>query len=109
MGNESRPSNNGKPMGIITEATESVSNSRDLRSTVAASERTLNSAILAAEISESFECAAPIYLRRFRSGVSRTGVSGECWSEPATPDAARNGTGNEARSFNVKSGRLREV
>jgi len=55
MGNESRPSNNGKPMGIITEATESVSNSRDLRSTVAASERTLNSAILAAEISESFE------------------------------------------------------
>jgi len=54
-------------------------------------------------------CAAPIYLRRFRSGVSRTGVSGECWSEPATPDAARNGTGNETRSCNVKSGRLREV
>jgi len=54
-------------------------------------------------------CAATIYLRRFRSGVSRTGVSGECWSEPATPDAARNGTGNETRSCNVKSGRLREV
>ena len=54
-------------------------------------------------------CAAPIYSRRFRSGVSRTGVSGECWSEPATPDAARNGTGNETRSCNVKSGRLREV
>jgi len=55
MGNESRPSNNGKPMGLITEATESVSNSRDSSSTIAASERALNSAILAAEISESFE------------------------------------------------------
>jgi hypothetical protein len=55
MGNESRPSNNGKPKGLITGATESGSNSRDSRSTVAASERALNSAILAAEISESFE------------------------------------------------------
>jgi hypothetical protein len=55
MGNESRPSNNGKPMGLITEATESGSNSRDSSSTVAASERVLNGAILAAEISESFE------------------------------------------------------
>jgi hypothetical protein len=55
MGNESRPSNNGKPKGLITEATESVSNSRDSSSTVAASERALNRAILAAEISESFE------------------------------------------------------
>jgi hypothetical protein len=42
-------------MGLITEATESVNNSRDSSSTVAASERVLNSAILAAEISESFE------------------------------------------------------
>jgi hypothetical protein len=24
-------------------------------------------------------CAASIYLRRFRSGVSRIGMSGECW------------------------------
>jgi len=42
-------------MGLITEATESVSKSRDSRSTVAASERALNSEILAAEISEGFE------------------------------------------------------
>ena len=42
-------------MGLITEATESWSNSRDSSSTVAASERVLNNAILAAEISESFE------------------------------------------------------
>jgi len=55
MGNESRPSNNGKPMGLITEATESVSNSRDSSPTIAASERALNGAILAAEISESYE------------------------------------------------------
>jgi hypothetical protein len=55
MGNESRPSNNGKPMGLITEATESVSNSRDWSPTIAASERALNGAILTAEISESYE------------------------------------------------------
>jgi len=55
MGNESRPSNNGKPRGLITEATESVSNSRDSSPTIAASERALNSAILAAEINESYE------------------------------------------------------
>jgi hypothetical protein len=55
MGNESRPSNNGKPMGLITEATESVSNSSDSSPTIAASERALNGAILAAEISESYE------------------------------------------------------
>jgi hypothetical protein len=42
-------------MGLITGATESVSNSRDSSSPVAASERALNRAILAAEISESFE------------------------------------------------------
>jgi len=63
MSNESRPSNNGKPMGLITEATESVSKSRDSRSTVAASERALNSEILAAEISEGFE----EYLKILRS------------------------------------------
>ena len=55
MGNESRPSNNEKPKGLITDASESGSNSRDSSSTVAASERVLNNAILAAEISESFE------------------------------------------------------
>ena len=55
MGNESGPSNNGKPMGLVTEGTESVSNSRDSSPTIAASERALNSAILAAEINESYE------------------------------------------------------
>src|SRR5215471_9371015 len=55
MGNESRPSNHEKPMSLITEATESVSNFRDSSPTTAASERVLNGAILAAEISESYE------------------------------------------------------
>ena len=55
MGNESGLSNNGKPMDLITEATESLSDSRDSSLTVAASERVLNSAILTAEISESYE------------------------------------------------------
>ena len=55
MGSESRPSNQERPMGLITEATESVSNSDDSRSAIAASERALNGAILAAEISESYE------------------------------------------------------
>ena len=55
MGNQSGPSNNGKPMDLITETIETLSNSRDSSLTVAASERVLNGAILAAEISESFE------------------------------------------------------
>src|SRR5437899_9572848 len=44
-----------KPMSLITEVTESMVNSRDSRSTITASERALNGAILAAEISESYE------------------------------------------------------
>ena len=44
-----------EPMSLITEVTESTSNSRDSRSTIVASERVLNGAILAAEISESYE------------------------------------------------------
>src|SRR5262249_54043239 len=55
MGSESRPSNHEKQMGLITEATENVNNSRDSSPTIAASERALNGAILAAEISESYE------------------------------------------------------
>ena len=44
-----------KPMNLITEITESMHNSDDSRSATAASERVLNGAILAAEISESYE------------------------------------------------------
>ncbi len=55
MGNESRRSNDGKTNGSITEGIKSMGNSRDSRSTITASERVLNGAILAAEISESYE------------------------------------------------------
>ncbi len=48
-------SNHGKPMSLITEVTESMVNSRDSRPTITASERALNGAILAAEISECYE------------------------------------------------------
>src|SRR5260221_5931371 len=44
-----------KPMNLITEGTESIDSSGDSRPAIAASERTLNGAILAAEISESYE------------------------------------------------------
>src|SRR5260221_13535384 len=44
-----------KPMNLITEVTESIDNPGDSRSTITASERALNGAILAAEISESYE------------------------------------------------------
>jgi hypothetical protein len=44
-----------KPMSLITEVTDSMGNSRDSRPTITASERALNGAILAAEISESYE------------------------------------------------------
>ena len=44
-----------KPMNLNTEVTESIDNSGDSRSAIAASERALNAAILAAEISESYE------------------------------------------------------
>jgi len=44
-----------KPMNLITEVTESIDNPGDSRPATAASERTLNGAILAAEISESYE------------------------------------------------------
>jgi hypothetical protein len=43
------------PMNLITEITESMDNAGDSRSAIAASERALNGAILAAEISESYE------------------------------------------------------
>jgi len=44
-----------KPMNLIAEITESLDNAGDSRSAIAASERALNGAILAAEISESYE------------------------------------------------------
>ena len=44
-----------KPMNLITEVTESIDDSSDSRPAIAASERALNGAILAAEISESYE------------------------------------------------------
>src|SRR5260370_22983421 len=44
-----------KTMNLITEITESTDNSGDSRSAIAASERALNGAILAAEIRESYE------------------------------------------------------
>src|ERR1043166_6347876 len=69
MGNESRPSNNGKSMGLITEATERVSNSRDSSRTIAASERALNGAILAAEISESYEEYLEIFDRFYTDDI----------------------------------------
>src|SRR6266849_6670053 len=71
MGNESRPSNNGKP-GLITEATESVSNSRDSRPAIAASERTLNGAILAAEISDSQEESREIFEHVYADDIHAT-------------------------------------
>ena len=72
MGNEWRPSNNGKSMSLITGATESVSNSRDSSSTVAASERALNAAILAAEISESFDEYLDIFDRFYADDIHAT-------------------------------------
>ena len=42
-------------MNLITEVTEGMDNSGDSRSAIAAAERALNGAILAAQISESYE------------------------------------------------------
>ena len=44
-----------KPMNLIAEITESLDNAGDSRSAITASERALNGAIQAAEISESYE------------------------------------------------------
>jgi len=55
MGNESRRSNDGKTNGFTTGATKSMGNSLDSRPTITAYERALNGAIVAAEISESYE------------------------------------------------------
>jgi hypothetical protein len=44
-----------KPMNLITEVTESIDNSGDSRPAIAAYERILNGAILAAEIGRSYE------------------------------------------------------
>src|SRR5260370_19378847 len=45
----------GNPMNLIGEVNESIDNSGDSRPAIIASERALNGAILAAEISESYE------------------------------------------------------
>ena len=55
MGNESRRSNDGETNESTTEGTKSMGHSRDSRPAITASERALNGAILAAEISESYE------------------------------------------------------
>jgi hypothetical protein len=59
-------------MGLITEATESVSNSRDSSPTIAASERALNGAILAAEVSESYEEYLEIFDRFYADDIHAT-------------------------------------
>ena len=61
-----------KPMGLITEATERVSNSRDSSATIAASERALNGAILAAEISESYEECLEIFDHFYADDIHAT-------------------------------------
>src|SRR5260370_33150154 len=59
-------------MGLSTEATESVSNARDSRPTITASERALNGAILAAEISESYEEHLEIFDRFYADDIHAT-------------------------------------
>lgn len=59
-------------MSPITEVTESMGNSRDSRPTIAAAERALNGAILAAEISESFEEYLEIFDRFYADDVHAT-------------------------------------
>src|SRR5258708_35999707 len=59
-------------MGLITEAIESVSNSLDSRPTITASERALNGAILAAEISESYEEYLEIFDHFYADDIKAT-------------------------------------
>src|SRR5882724_10328592 len=61
-----------KPTSPITEVTESTRNSRDLRPTITASERALNGAILAADISESFEEHLEIFDRFYADDIHAT-------------------------------------
>ena len=61
-----------KPMNLITEITESMHNSDDSRSAIAASERVLNGAILAAEISESYEKYLEIFDHFYADDIHAT-------------------------------------
>ena len=89
-------------MGLITEATESVSNSRDSRPTIIASERVLNGAILAAEISESYEEHLEIFDHFYADDIHAT-VDG--LKEPVPGKAAVRA--RLARGFPCSASRVR--
>ena len=72
MGNESRRSNDGETNGSTTEGTKSMGHSRDSGPTITASERALNGAILAAEISESYEEHLEIFDRFYADDIHAT-------------------------------------
>jgi hypothetical protein len=61
-----------KPMNHITEVTEGIDNSSDSRPAIAASERALNDAILAAEISESYEEYLEIFDHFYADNIHAT-------------------------------------
>ena len=71
MGNESRRSNDGKTNESTTEGTKSMGNYRDSSPTIA-SERALNGAILAAQISESFEEYLDIFDHFYADNIHAT-------------------------------------
>jgi len=72
MGNELRGSNDGITNGSTTEGAKSMGNSRDSRPTITASERALNGAILAAQISESYEEHLEIFDRFYADDIHAT-------------------------------------
>jgi hypothetical protein len=74
-----------KPMNFRTEVTESMDNSGDSRSATAASERALNGAILAAEISESYEEYLQIFDHFYADDIHATA---DGLKEPAEGKAA---------------------
>ena len=61
-----------EPMNLITELTEGIDNSGVSRSAIAASERALNGAILAAEISKSFEEYLEIFDHFYADNIHAT-------------------------------------
>jgi hypothetical protein len=60
------------PMNLITEITESMDNAGDSRSAITASERALNGAIQAAEISESYEEYLKIFDQFYADNIHAT-------------------------------------
>ena len=84
-------SNHGKPMSLITEVTESIDNSGDSRPAIAASERTLNGAILAAEISESYEEYLEIFDHFYADDIHATadGLKNRWWERPRSVRGSR--------------------